>query len=507
MMLSLALVALVAVPLLAALLAVVVPRRGALIALLCVAGIAIALAVLVPALARQGLLALSIGGWNAPLGITLRLDGLGLAFVSMAATVMAAVLISARPQFATQARSDQAGSGETRSQWAFCPLALLLWSALNVVFLSRDLFNLYVALELLTVAAVALVAIEGKAGSLAAALRYMMFALAGSLAYLLGVALLYAGHGTLDLTLLAARGIGLGSLRGTAAADLIAAGLITAGLAVKTALFPFHAWLPPAHSGAPAPASAMLSALVPKASFVILIRLWFEALPELASPILLTLLGALGAAAVLFGSVLALRQSRLKLIVAYSTVAQIGYLFLIFPLAGGDSYAQPWAAGAWTGAVFQALSHGLAKAAMFLCAGVWIIAVGHDRLEGMRGLASATPMTAFAFALATVSLVGLPPSGGFTAKYLMLTSAFASGQVVWGAVLIIGGLLSAAYLYRPLALAFSKGDRPTFAPVSRWLQVVPLLLALAAILLGLASQAPFSLIQIGRPASAVVGLE
>ncbi|MCL6251952.1 hypothetical protein M3P36_12975 [Altererythrobacter sp. KTW20L] len=502
MILSLALVALVAVPLLAALLAVVVPRRGALIALLGVAGIATALVVLVPALVRQGVLSLSIGGWNAPLGITLRLDGLGLAFLSMVATVMAAVLVSARPQFAARA-----GSGETRSQWAFWPLALLLWSALNVAFLSRDLFNLYVALELLTVAAVALVAIEGKAGSLAAGLRYMMFALAGSLAYLLGVALLYAGHGTLDLTLLAAQGIGSGRSGGTAAADLIAAGLITAGLAVKTALFPFHAWLPPAHSGAPAPASAMLSALVPKASFLILIRLWFEALPELASPVLLTLLGALGAAAVLFGSVLALRQSRLKLIVAYSTVAQIGYLFLVFPLAGGDSFAQPWAAGAWTGAVFQALSHGLAKAAMFLCAGVWIIAVGHDRLDGMRGLATATPMTAFAFALAAVSLVGLPPSGGFTAKYLMLTSAFASGQVVWGAVLVVGGLLSAAYLYRPLALAFAKADTPTFAPVSRRLQLVPLLLALAAITLGLASQTPFSLIQIGRPASAVEGLE
>jgi len=502
MMLTLALVALVAVPLLAALLAVVVPRRGPLIALLGVVGIATALAVLAPALARQGVLALSIGGWNAPLGITLRLDGLGLAFLSMATLVMAAVLISARPQFA-----NHAGSEETRSQWAFWPLALLLWSALNVVFLSRDLFNLYVALELLTVVAVALVAIEGKADSLAAALRYMMFALAGSLAYLLGAALLYAGHGTLDLTLLLAEGIGSGTRREAAMADLTASGLMTAGLAVKTALFPFHAWLPPAHSGAPAPASAMLSALVPKASFLILIRLWFEAVPELASPYLVMLLGALGAAAVLFGSVLALRQSRLKLIIAYSTVAQIGYLFLVFPLAGGDSFAQPWAAGAWTGAVFQAISHGLAKAAMFLCAGVWIIAVGHDRLEGMRGLARATPMTAFAFALAAVSLVGLPPSGGFTAKYLMLTSAFASGQVVWGAVLLIGGLLSAAYLYRPLALAFSKSDTPTFAPVPRGLQFAPLLLALAAILLGLASQAPFRLVQIGRPASAVEGLE
>jgi multicomponent Na+:H+ antiporter subunit D len=138
---------------------------------------------------------------------------------------------------------------------------------------------------------------------------------------------------------------------------------------------------------------------------------------------------------------------------------------------------------------------------------VWIIAVGHDRLDGMRGLAKATPMTAFAFALAAMSLIGLPPSGGFTAKYLMLTSAFASGEFIWGAVLVIGGLLSAAYLYRPLALAFARGEGATFAPVPRALELAPLLLALAALLLGLASQAPFSLIQIGRPASAVGGLE
>lgn len=430
----------------------------------------------------------------------LRADGMAMAFLTMAALVMAGVLVSARTQFGSRGQAS-----ETRSQWAFWPLALLLWGALNVVFLSRDLFNLYVALELLSVVAVALVAIEGKVGSLAAALRYLMFALLGSLAYLLGAALLYAGHGTLDLTLLAAQGIGAGPQG--APADLIAASLMTAGLAIKTALFPFHVWLPPAHAGAPAPASAMLSALVPKASFVILIRLWFEALPELASPALLGILGALGSMAVLYGSVLAWRQARLKLIIAYSTVVQIGYLFLVFPLAGGDSYVQPWAAGAWTGAIFQALSHGLAKAAMFLCAGVWVMAVGHDRLDGMRGLAAATPITAFAFALAAVTLVGLPPSGGFTAKYLMLTSAFASGQLVWGLVLLVGGLLSAAYLYRPLALAFAKADAQSFRPVSRLLQASPLVLALAAILMGLASESPFSLIQIGRPASAVAGLE
>jgi multicomponent Na+:H+ antiporter subunit D len=500
----LAMVALVAAPLLAALLAVVVPRRGALVALLALAGVAAALLVLLSNVAQLGVINLAAGGWQAPLGITLRADGLALAFLTMTALVMAAVLVCARPQFAGIGQDREA-----RSQWAFWPLALMLWSALNVGFLSRDLFNLYVALELLTVAAVALAAIEGKTGALAAALRYLMFALWGSLAYLLGAALMYSAYGTLDLALLAAQGIERQAEvpGGGAIMIWIAAGLMTAGLAIKTALFPFHAWLPPAHSGAPAPASAMLSALVPKASFVILIRLWFEALPDLASPGLLVTLGAMGAVAVFYGSLLALRQTRLKLIVAYSTVAQIGYLFLVFPLAGGDSFVQPWAAGAWTGAMFQALSHGLAKAAMFLCAGAWIIAVGHDRLDGMRGLARAYPVTAFAFGLAAVTLIGLPPSGGFTAKYLMLTAAFASGQAVWGVVLVGGGVLAAAYLYRPLGMIFARDDSAAFNPVPRTLQLAPLLLALAAILLGVASQPLFGLLQIGRPVSAGEGLE
>lgn len=504
MMASLAIVALVAAPLLAALLAVVVPRRGGLLALLAVAGIAAALLVLVPITVQLGVINLAVGGWQAPLGITLRADGLALAFLTMTALVMAAVVVCAGPQFGGNGQDSEA-----RSHWAFWPLALMLWSALNAGFLSRDLFNLYVALELLSVAAVALVAIEGKAGSLAAALRYLMFALWGSLAYLLGAALLYSAYGTLDLTLLAAQGIGKQAEMpgGGAIAIWIAAGLMTAGLAIKTALFPFHAWLPPAHSGAPAPASAMLSALVPKVSFVILIRLWFEALPDLASPALLVTLGAMGAGAVFYGSLLALRQTRLKLIIAYSTVAQIGYLFLVFPLVGGDSLAQPWSAGAWTGAMFQALSHGLAKAAMFLCAGAWIVAAGHDRLDGMRGLARACPMTAFAFGLAAVTLIGLPPSGGFTAKYLMLTAAFASGQAGWGVVLVAGGVLAAAYLYRPLGMIFARDDSAIFKPVPRALQLAPLLLALAAILLGVASQASFGLLQIGRPATAAEGLE
>ena len=153
--------------------------------------------------------------------------------------------------------------------------------------------------------------------------------------YLLGAALLYGAYGTLDIVLLS-------RLVRAEPAPWPRPSLMTAGLLAKTALFPLHLWLPPAHAGAPAPASAVLSALVVKGSFFIIVRLWFDVMPGLPSDAAMQILATLGAAAILFGSVLALQQARLKLLVAYSTVAQIGYLFLMFPLA--TSAAARWRA-------------------------------------------------------------------------------------------------------------------------------------------------------------------
>ncbi len=487
-----ALTASLVLPLLGALAAVALPRRAAVAAALATTALTLAAVLwLLVEIGTGGTVRLVLGGWQPPLGIALAADGLGAAFLALTAAVMAGVALAARHEMAPAAAGPRAAFG-------FWPLMLLLWGALNAVFVSRDLFNLYVGIELLTLAAVALVAIGGKAEALAAAMRYMVFALAGSLLYLAGVVLAYGAHGTLDMDLLAART--------PARPDGLALALMTAGLLAKTALFPFHVWLPPAHAGAPAPASALLSGLVPKASFLIVLRLWFEVMPDRAATGALMVLAALGAAAVIWGSIRALAQARLKLIVAYSTVAQLGYLFLVFPLAGGDGAAQPWAAGAWTGAMFQALSHGLAKAAMFLAAGLFMVAAGSDRLGALRGLARVMPMTAFAFALAAITLMGLPPSGGFTAKYLMMTAAFAAGQWIWALVMALGGLLAAAYLYRPVAALFARVAPTDPRPVARARQAVPLVLAGAAILLGILSAPPFDFLQIGRPEAAEEGL-
>lgn len=484
---------LIAVPLGACLLSLPLGRRAPLLLWAVVPGsLALAWSVAV-GVVRSGPSIHALGGWQAPLGIVLRADGLAAAFLAMTALVASGVGLFAARYFAAPE--------ETRRGFAFWPLFFAVWAAANTVFLSRDLFNLYVALELLTLAAVAMVALDGRTATFAAALRYMLFAMSGSLAFLVGAALLYGAHGTLDMALLAER-VDLG------APSIVAAGLMSVGLLVKTALFPFHAWLPPAHAGAPAPASALLSALVVKASFYILFRLWFDVMPQLAGTGLGLLFGILGSLAVIYGSAQAIRQRRLKPIIAYSTVAQLGYLFLVFPLAGGAGDAQPWSAGAWSGAIFHGLAHGLAKAAMFLAAGAMILSAGDDRLANMAGLGKSVPVASFAFALAAVSLMGLPPSGGFTGKYLMLTTAFAAGQLWWGLILVAGGLLAAIYLFRPLneLMRSRPEDKPPLARVHWPLEVVPLVLAMAAVLLGLASDEPYRLIQIGRPATAGEGL-
>jgi formate hydrogenlyase subunit 3/multisubunit Na+/H+ antiporter MnhD subunit len=253
--------------------------------------------------------------------VKLRADGLSAVMISITAIVMFAVGLYAPSEFRVRQ-----GEKETRRSFSFWILLFAIWVAMNAVFLGNDLFNLYVALELVTFAAVPLVSISGTAGTLKAALRYLLFALIGSVLYLLGTALLYGNYGTLDISLLSER------IR-PGLAVWVSVSVMTAGLAVKTALFPFHLWLPPAHSGAPPAASALLSSLVVKGSFFITVRIWFDVMPGLTDFGATQILGAMGAGAIVVGGVMALRQTRLKLLIAYSTVAQLGYLFLMFPLA------------------------------------------------------------------------------------------------------------------------------------------------------------------------------
>jgi len=437
-----------------------------------------------------------IGDWKPPLGIALRADGLSAAMMVAMAIVFCVVAIFAYADFGTRA-----GSAEARAPFAFWILLMAIWGAMNLIFLGGDLFTLYVALELLTFAAVPLVCLDGRAETLQAALRYLLFALLGSILYLAGTALLYGSYATLDIVLLSRR-------VHMEPATLVAATLMTIGLFAKTALFPLHLWLPPAHAGAPAAASAVLSAVVVKGSFFIVVRLWFDVMPGMLGLSGAQLFGALGAAAIIFGNVVALQQQRLKLLIAYSTVAQIGYLFLMFPLALDTASAQLQGSGALAGGIIQAISHATAKAAMFMAAGLIYAALGHDRIAELGGIARALPMTIFAFALGGVSLIGLPPSGGFLAKWLLLEAAAATGQWWWAIVMLAGGLFTSAYVFIILSRAVAPPSAPLELRVAvpRYQEAAALALALTSLLLGLVALGPLDILGVGRPDSTMAGL-
>ena len=469
-------VMLILLPLAGGMICFIWPRMAQVLGLVTVFSVALSVVGLAWQMLDTGVYRHAVGGWGAPLGIDLYADGLSLLMLLVTAMVGFAVSVFSAAFF------------EREDATRFWPLWLFLLAALNALFLSADIFNIYVTFELMGLAAVALVALAGGRDALGGAMRYLLAALLGSLAYLLGVALLYHGFGTVDIALLAER---------VDASPVVwaALGLMGTGLLLKTAVFPLHFWLPPAHAHAPAPVSALLSALVVKASFYILLRLWLEVFePLIGSEGVHTLLGLLGAMAVLWGSVQALRQTRLKLLIAYSTVAQIGYMFLAFPLAAAAGVA------AWNAAAYLAFSHALAKAAMFLAAGNLLRFGGHDRIADLDRVVQRLPLTAAAFALAGVSIMGLPPSGGFIGKWLMLEAALVQGRWDLVAVIILGGLLAAAYIFKVLGYAFTQADvvhESRAVPAS--MEWAALLLALGAVLLGFLAVPVLSLVGIGDP--------
>lgn len=443
-------------------------------------------ALIVTMVVRDGTTSYALAQWQAPLGIELRADGLSVVFLALTALVGAVVSIYA------------SGSIQVRGSDWFWPLWLATFAALNAVFISGDLFNLYVCLELVGVSAVGLVALGGES-ALRPALRYLFVAVVGSLFYLLGVTIIYAQTSTLDIRLAADIGV-------TGIPAATALGLIATGMALKTALVPVHSWLPSAHSSAPSAVSPLLSALVIKASLYVLIRVWSTVFANSGSAVP-TALGLLGSIAIIWGALQAIRQDRLKKVVAYSTVAQVGYFFLLFPLVapGLHPSASPAAVSssvaAWSGVVTLVLGHGIAKASMFTAAGNIAFAQGGDELKHLGGAHTRSPKSVLAFAIAGASLAGLPPTFGFIGKWQVLDGAIGLGQWWWLPVLLIGGLLTAAYVVKVLANCFAAPEEQDGADliVPARMEWVALGLALLSIVLGFTAVPILSVLESAFP--------
>lgn len=467
------LVALVVMPLFAALLMLLWPRAGKSLQLLVALSSPLLAGALLWQVVQTGTLNILLGGWSPLLAIRWQADSVS----SVLVLLTSAVHLSVTAYALSVAKRDKLNS-------SFWPLSTLLLASLQALWFSRDLFNLYVCLELLGMVAVALVTLSGDK-AIAPALRYLLFSLFASLCYLLGVALIYAGYGALDITLLA------GQLDDSWLVAL-ALVLITLGLLLKAAAWPLHIWLPAAHAAAPAAVSALLSALVVKGPLFILFLVWTQLAPSSFWPFAASGFAVSAVGALLFGGIAAWRTPYNKALVAYSTVAQLGYamlaLSLLLRFELNDFQLAFW--------VFI-LSHALAKASCFMAVGELQHGMATKQISHLSGATQVMPVAMFAFAVAGGSLIGLPPSGGFLMKWHLLLGLWQSAQWLWLGLLLLATLLSAAYIFRVIVVGFFRLpdslSLPVDKPVSNqaaqafWPQCFALLPALLVWVLAFAS--------------------
>lgn len=408
-----------------------------------------------------GTMRYAVGGWEPPWGIEVVLDRLS----AFAETVILAVAT-----FALLAGGRSVRDRHVRGEPVYYALALLHLTGLTGIAVSGDLFNVFVFLEVASISSYALVA-TGGGPALAAAFRYLVLGTIGASFYLLGVGLLYAVTGTLNMADVAAR------VPLIAGSPLFAGGLvfIVAGLLLKMGVFPLHAWLPDAYTHAPSHVVALLAPVATKAAAYALARTFLYVLGAGELPIA-TLLAWTGAASVLAGGVMAVRQVEPRRLLAYSSVSQLGYIALGLGLAN---------AAALAGAYLHILNHALMKAVLFIAVGA-----ASRGVAGRSAITWRMPITATCAVIASLSMIGVPPFGGFFSKWYLLEGALASGQPLFVAVILAGTLLAVGYTYRLTeAVWFADtaevpGPRRE-APVSVLTSLV--VLSVASVIAGLAS--------------------
>jgi multicomponent Na+:H+ antiporter subunit D len=401
------------------------------------ASLGMALVGLVVALDR-GPLRHELAGWPPPLGIEYVLDPLAAYMAAIIAFVGVVVVVyPPGPGF----------GGLPRRRVPLYPLVLLLLGGLMGVVVSADLFHLFVFLEIYAIATYALVALGGTRATFAS-LRYLIFGTIGSGFYLLGVGFLYFMTGSLNMGDVAGLLVGLEDNETV----LAALALIVVGLAIKMALFPLHIWLPEAHSYATPAVAALLAAVQVKVAAYALIRILFEVfgteMVTVQVPVT-DLLAWFGAAGILYGSVMAIRQSDLKRMLAYSTVAQLGYIGV------GIGLATPLALVA---ALFHVLNHALMKSCLFLIAGGIASQTGLRQIPRMAGLARRMPLTAAAFTVSALAMVGVPPTAGFFSKWYLLLGALEEGRAVFAVVIAASSLLTLWYFLRAFEIIYATPD-------------------------------------------------
>jgi len=375
--------------------------------------------------------------------IVLQTDALGLLFALLISVIWFLVALFAVEYMRHEGHPQR-----------FFTFYLATLGALTGVCFAGNLVTLYMFYELMTLCSVPLVLHLGTKHAFDAAWRYLAYSVAGAALGLLGLFVLQ-GYCTTDLFTPG------GVLNGALAAEhqplLLAVFLIMAvGFGCKAGMFPLHAWLPIAHPEAPAPASAVLSGLITKMGILALIRVIYYLFgwEFLAGTWVQTTVLVLSLITILMGSAMALWEDTLKKRLAYSTVSQVSYVIF------GLMLLNP---AAMEGALFQAIFHALAKNTLFLAVGAIIYKTHLTHASQMRGIGVVFHITMWCFTLSSLSLVGIPPTGGFVSKWMLAQGALeAAGlgalRYVGIAILMLSALLTAAYLLSIVTRAFFPGE-------------------------------------------------
>jgi multicomponent Na+:H+ antiporter subunit D len=385
-----------------------------------------------------GVISYQMGGWKPPFGIEYRVDGLNAFFLMLVSGIGLITVIY----------SPASASHEIASERhpLFYVMFLLCMAGLLGILITNDAFNIYVFLEISSLATYALIAMGQDRRALTASLEYLILGSIGATFILIAVGLLYMVTGTLNITDLSVQIVGIKD----SIAVQAALAFFVIGVAMKAAVFPLHVWLTNAYTNAPSFVSAFLSATATKVSLYVLVRLIFSVFGvefTLGQVALGDVLLVFGLIAALAGAVIAIYQRNVKRILAYSSVSQIGYLLVAIGLASH------------TGVVAflsHVAAHALAKSALFMVAGCVIFRCNAIRLHQWEGLGKVMPWTMAAFVLSGFSLMGVPLTFGFVSKWYLLMATVESGLWVAFAVLAVSSVLALIYMWRVFEVIYFK---------------------------------------------------
>ncbi len=397
-----------------------------------------------------------VGGWRPPFGISIVLDGLSsFMLVTVNLISFAIVIFSIRYM------------DKFTSKWKFHTLFLLMLAGMNGVILSGDLFNLFVFLEIASVASYALVAYGTEMDELEASFKYMVMSSVASLFILLSIGLLYSYASTLNMADLSS----FLSVADNAAVVKFAAVLLLMGFGLKAALVPFHAWLPDAHPSAPAPISAALSGVVIKAlGIYVIVRMFFNIFG--ISENVLGVFILLGVTSMLVGVLLALGQWDFKRLLAYHSISQVGYIML------GIGLGTPLGI---MGGLFHLFNHSVFKSLLFLTSGSVEYAAKTRDLQNMGGLRERLPVTANTNFIASMSIAGIPPFNGFWSKFIIIIACVEAGRPWLGFWAVIGSILTLSSFMKVQKYVFLGKLNEKFSKIKE----VPLSMQFAMLFLAL----------------------